>query len=71
MDTGKTVAIHCRQGIGRSGMIATGLMVLAGIDPFVAFGTVSAARGFEVPETPAQRDWVMELAHDVSQLVRS
>lgn len=68
---GKSVGIHCRQGIGRSGLIATSLMVLAGIDPFVAFRTVSAARGFEVPETTAQRDWVMELSHGISQLART
>ena len=65
---GKRVAIHCRQGIGRSGLIATSLLVMEGIDPSAAFRRVSAARNLEVPETTAQRDWVMELSHHVPEL---
>lgn len=68
---GKQIAIHCRQGIGRSGLIATSLLVMEAIDPFVAFRRVSAARGLEVPETTAQRDWVMELSHHVPELART
>ena len=68
---GKRIAIHCRQGIGRSGLIATSLLVLEAIDPLVAFRRVSAARGLEVPETTAQRDWVMELSHHVPELART
>lgn len=29
LDTGKNVAVHCRQGIGRSGMIVGGVLVTA------------------------------------------
>lgn len=68
---GKRIAIHCRQGIGRSGLIATSLLVMEAIDPFVAFRRVSAARGLEVPETTAQRDWVIELSHHVPELART
>jgi predicted protein tyrosine phosphatase len=68
---GKHIAIHCRQGIGRSGLIAASLLVTAGIDPLVALRRVSAARGIEVPETAQQRDWIIELAHDIPELVRS
>ena len=68
---GKRIAIHCRQGIGRSGLIAASLLVMEAIDPFVAFRRVSAARGLEVPETTAQRDWVMELSHRAPELART
>lgn len=68
---GKKIAIHCRQGIGRSGLIATSLLVLAGTEPAAAFRKASAARGFEVPETVAQRDWVMELSANVAELART
>lgn len=68
---GKRIAIHCRQGIGRSGLIAASLLVMEAIDPFVAFRRVSAARGLEVPETTEQRDWVMELSHHVPELART
>jgi protein-tyrosine phosphatase len=56
---GRTVAIHCRQGIGRSGMIAAALLVEQGKDPIEAITLVTRARGLTVPETPEQRDWVL------------
>lgn len=62
---GKKVAIHCRQGIGRSGLIAASLLVMAGVEPIVALRKASAARGLQVPETSEQHDWVIELAHDL------
>jgi len=61
---GKKVAIHCRQGIGRSGLIATSLLVVAGVDPETAFREVSAARGLPVPETSEQSDWVLALSRE-------
>jgi protein-tyrosine phosphatase len=63
---GKSVALHCRQGIGRSGLIAASLLVLSGLDPRMAFQRVSTARGFPVPETSEQRDWVIEFARKLA-----
>lgn len=59
---GSSVAIHCRQGIGRAGMIAASVLVSTGLDPETAIGRVSAARGCPVPETPGQRRWIEEFA---------
>lgn len=70
LEAGKTVAIHCRQGIGRSSLIAAGLLVTAGLDATTAFSTVGAARGLAVPETPEQRIWVEQLSADHPALVR-
>lgn len=68
---GKKVAIHCRQGIGRSGLIASGLLVTAGMDPESAFRQVSVARGLTTPETVEQKNWVVELAREFTEpLVR-
>jgi protein-tyrosine phosphatase len=61
---GKKVAVHCRQSIGRSGLIAASLLSLSGIDPETAFQRVSAARGLPVPETPEQKIWVRRLAEE-------
>jgi protein-tyrosine phosphatase len=61
---GKKIAIHCRQGIGRSGLVAASLLSLSGIDPETAFQRVSAARGLAVPETPEQKRWVTRLAEE-------
>ena len=60
---GKNVGIHCRQGIGRSALIAACLLVLSGMDSESAFGRLSAARGYSVPETTEQREWVTQFAH--------
>jgi protein-tyrosine phosphatase len=61
---GKSIAIHCRQGIGRSALIAASLLVLSGIVPEAAFLRVSEGRGCSVPETSEQRQWLMEFAQD-------
>jgi protein-tyrosine phosphatase len=58
---GKNILIHCRQGIGRSGMIAAGVLVAGGIRPEVAMKRVSDARGVEVPETLRQRIWITSI----------
>ena len=59
---GKTVAVHCRQSVGRSGMIAAGLLVKSGMSADRAVEVVSAGRGETVPETPAQLRWIQDLA---------
>jgi protein-tyrosine phosphatase len=55
---GKTVAIHCRQGLGRSALISASLLVLSGLDPEAAVKRVSIARAAQVPETPEQLAWI-------------
>lgn len=70
LQNGKTIAVHCRQGIGRSSLIAAGLLVTAGIDPEAAFSAVESARRLPVPETPEQRVWVERLLSDHPALVR-
>ena len=62
---GRGVVIHCRQGIGRAGLVAAGVLVAAGLDPGEAVARVSAARGRPVPETPAQRRWLDEFAGEL------
>src|SRR5207302_8415553 len=61
LDEGKNVAVHCRQGIGRSGSIAAGVLVTSGIEVEKAIEVVSSARGQTIPETPAQLQWIHRL----------
>ena len=61
LDEGENVAVHCRQGIGRSGMIAAGALVVSGVSAQKAIEAVSAARGQIVPETPPQLRWIRQL----------
>lgn len=52
------VVAHCWGGIGRSGLVAAGVLTVLGATPREAFRTVSEARGEVVPETPAQGEWL-------------
>jgi protein-tyrosine phosphatase len=56
--SGTSIAIHCRAGIGRSGLLAASVLVACGASPAAAFAEVSAARGANVPEVPAQGRWL-------------
>jgi len=56
--TGKSIVIHCRAGIGRSGLMAACLLVHDHESPLKAFAQVSKARRLNVPDTPEQIDWV-------------
>jgi len=53
LEQGQNVAVHCRQGVGRSGLVAAGLLVMFGMG--VEKG---AARGLAIPETPEQLQWI-------------
>lgn len=56
---GRSVAIHCRAGIGRSSVIAACAMICSGIEAAEALRLIEEARGIKVPDTEAQRDWVI------------
>jgi protein-tyrosine phosphatase len=55
---GRNVVLHCRQGIGRTGLVAACLFLTKGWDSETAVKLLSAARGTAVPETAEQRRWI-------------
>lgn len=57
IDAGGRVLIHCRAGLGRSGMIAARLLVERGMAPERAMAEVRAARPGAI-ETEAQERWI-------------
>ena len=61
---GKSVGIHCRQGIGRSSLIAACVLVASGESPSTAFENITSARGRPVPDTNEQRNWVNTFANE-------
>ena len=65
LDEGKTVAIHCRQSIGRSGLIASGVLAASGVSPDRAIEIVSSARHLAVPETTEQLLWLRRLPREL------
>lgn len=61
IQAGKSLVIHCRQGIGRSSIIAAAVLRLCGFSTEEAFHRIAVARGRSVPDTPEQRDRVAAL----------
>ena len=62
LNRGESVAVHCRVGVGRSGLMTAGCLVMTGIPPEEAIAQVAEARRHPIPDTSAQRDWILELA---------
>ena len=58
LGNGVLVATHCRQGIGRSALLAAAVLKAMGMTTDEAVRRVSAARGRPIPETPEQADWL-------------
>lgn len=62
---GGNVLVHCRQGIGRTGLVTACLLVTKGMDPATAVRRISEVRNLPVPETEAQRRWIDRYAASV------
>jgi protein-tyrosine phosphatase len=62
LDSGRNVAVHCRQGIGRSGLIVGSVLLAAGKDLGAALEAIKESRGVSVPETEEQHQWLGALA---------
>ncbi len=58
LSAGRNVVVHCRQGVGRTGVIAACLLVSGGVGSQAAVQQLSATRGTEMPETAEQRRWI-------------
>ena len=61
---GKKIVIHCRQGVGRSALLATCVLAASGVDPASAWERIAAARGCLVPDTNEQKEWVTRFVRE-------
>jgi protein-tyrosine phosphatase len=61
---GVNTLVHCRGGIGRSGLLAAAVLLHDGRDVARAFALVSRRRGCAVPESRRQGDW-LRANHDL------
>jgi protein-tyrosine phosphatase len=60
LETGGSLVVHCRGGIGRSSMVVSAILTHLGVKSNDALRHVEKARGLRVPETTAQREWVTD-----------
>ncbi len=67
---GLNTVVHCRAGIGRTGVVAAGILLHNGYDPTAAFALISAKRGVSVPDTLEQLDWVINNHVSISGWVK-
>lgn len=65
LEAGHGVAVHCRAGIGRSGMVTSGVLVLQGQSAAQAMAKVAHARGVSIPDTVEQGKFVLDYADHV------
>lgn len=71
LKAGKSIAIHCRQGLGRAPLVAICVLILTGVDPAYASQLVASARGCPVPETAEQERWIAEFAHEPHEAIHA
>ncbi|MEE9345355.1 MAG: dual specificity protein phosphatase family protein [Methylococcales bacterium] len=62
---GANTVIHCRAGIGRTGIVAAGVLLHAELGATEAFQRISKARGIQVPDTEQQFDWVVANQNEI------
>jgi protein tyrosine phosphatase (PTP) superfamily phosphohydrolase (DUF442 family) len=60
--SGKTVVVHCRQGIGRSALMVAAVLIAGGLHAETAVNAIRQSRGLDVPETPTQRQWISDFS---------
>ena len=59
VNAGVNTLIHCHAGIGRSGLLVSGILLHCDMEPHQAFAYASRMRGIRVPETPTQEQWLI------------
>jgi protein-tyrosine phosphatase len=62
---GKSMVIHCHQGVGMSALIAAYVLVLSGVSFDEAFELIENASGCPVPDTEEQRQWEAHVAQSL------
>jgi protein-tyrosine phosphatase len=63
VDEGVNTLLHCRGGVGRSGLLAAAVLMQGGLDPQQACERITRVRGLRVPETPGQAAWLLRNQH--------
>ncbi len=62
---GMNTVIHCRAGIGRTGLVAAGVLLHAAFAPEETFSHISKIRNVNVPDTDEQYNWLIKNYHSI------
>ena len=62
ISSGKNIGFHCRQGVGRSALLAACVLIALGQSPEEAINRVTKARGLPTPETAEQKKYILDFA---------
>ena len=68
LEDGKKVVVHCRMGIGRTSMVAAGVLMRKGGEVRDIFHRLSETRTLEVPDTEEQKLWVARQTNMLLQM---
>jgi protein-tyrosine phosphatase len=58
--SGYRIGAHCRGCIGRATVLLASVMIALGWDGEAALRVIEKARGFPVPDTAAQLEWILK-----------
>lgn len=61
---GKRIGAHCRGCIGRATVLLASVMIALGWRADQALRLIEQARGFPVPDTPEQLEWILNFRPD-------
>ena len=65
LNEGKKLIIHCRMGIGRSSILASGILIKQGVNVRDVFEILSKHRELKVPDTVEQEEWVSKISQRI------
>ena len=66
LQSGQSVGIHCKSGIGRSGIVAAVIMGQLGYSYSEVIKRIALGRHQPAPNTPIQLDWLQENWHQLT-----
>jgi protein-tyrosine phosphatase len=66
LQAGMALGVHCRAGIGRSGLLACCILTIYGLAAAESIARVSRARGVAVPDTDAQAAFIRGVSANIA-----
>ena len=62
------IVIHCRMGIGRTSIVAAGILIKNGTPAELVFDNLTEKRTLSVPDTEQQKQWILNMSDKLQNL---